>query len=92
MSDLEIVCFFVCTYTIEKILKKINIQTFEPQKTTNKTNILINFFFEHATYSKTCKFASPLCHLVCAAAVALILMLQLSVIHNCYTHINIDIS
>lgn len=44
MSDLEIVCFFVCTYTIEKIFKKINIQTFEPQKTTNKTNILINLF------------------------------------------------
>lgn len=68
-------CLLFCMYLYyRKNIKKINIQTFEPQKTTNKTNILINFFFEHATYSKTCKFASPLCHLVCAAAVALILM------------------
>lgn len=32
MNDLEIVCFFVCTYTIEKIFKKNKYTTFEPQK------------------------------------------------------------
>lgn len=38
-------CLLFCMYLYyRKNIKKINIQTFEPQKTTNKTNILINFF------------------------------------------------